>query len=151
VGILRSTNLGREELRERLVLREKFVVALPKAHPLAKKNTVAVNSLANESFVLFPQSSGPGLYQQLVSLCQQAGFSPHHTQQASQIPTIISLVAAGLGVAIVPESVQSVRWNGVVYRPLRNAKVDTAIVLAWRNDTRSPLVQTFADSIRLCP
>jgi DNA-binding transcriptional LysR family regulator len=147
VGILRSANLGREELRERPVLRENFVAALPQAHPLAQQKTVTVNALADEGFVLYPQNSGPGLYQQVMGLCLRAGFSPRPAQQASQIPTIISLVAAGLGVALVPASIQSLRWKGVAYRPLKDAKADTAVVLAWRRDTRSPIVRTFADSI----
>jgi DNA-binding transcriptional LysR family regulator len=147
VGVVRSADLGHERLCQRVLLRESWVIALPKKHPLARRVKLPLASLANEDFVLYPQEVGPGMYNQVVSLCQRAGFTPRPAQQATQITTIISLVAAGLGVALAPASVQSMRWPGVVYRSLADAAPRIALTLAWRRDLQSPVVEAFVECI----
>lgn len=84
-----------------VIFAESLVVALPETHLLAKDKSVSLRSLASEPFILFPRLLAPGLYDLIISLCQQAGFSPSVTQEAIQMQTIVSLVAGGLGVAIV--------------------------------------------------
>jgi DNA-binding transcriptional LysR family regulator len=97
----------------------------------------------NENFIMFPRHLGSGLYDQIVSLCQQGNFSPKVTQEAIQMQTIIGLVSAGMGIAIVPSSLQNLQRNGVVYRSFeeKTPLVETAIV--WREEDITPVLRKF--------
>ena len=97
---------------------------------------------------LFPRSQAPGLYDPIVSLCQQAGFSPIAAQEAIQMQTIVSLVAAEMGVAIVPASMQNFQRSGVVYKALPESTCIVAIALIWRSDPTAA-VQRFLEVARL--
>lgn len=132
-------------LSQREILREPFVVAIAQSHPLAEREQVAIADLASEPFILFPRPRAPGLYDQVISLCQQAQFSPNVAQEAVQMQTIVSLVAAEIGVALVPESLRNLQRVGVVYRPLVEATPQAAIALVWRTEDNSPMVQHFLE------
>ncbi len=122
---------------------EPLVVALPQPHPLAQQPVVSLQDLAGKPFILFPRPLAPGLYDQIISLCQQGGFSPAIVQEAIQMQTIISLVAADMGVAIVPLSLQNLQRTGVVYRELKEPTPKAAIALLTRQSDPSPTVQRF--------
>ncbi|BAU44333.1 LysR family transcriptional regulator [Leptolyngbya sp. O-77] len=122
---------------------ESLVVALPQQHPLAQQPQVSLKDLAGKPFILFPRLLAPGLYDQIISLCQQGGFSPAIVQEAIQMQTIISLVAAEIGVAIVPLSLQNLQRTGVVYRELQEPTPKAAIALLTRQSDPSPTVQRF--------
>ncbi|MCI0718780.1 MAG: LysR substrate-binding domain-containing protein, partial [Acidobacteria bacterium] len=127
------------------VLKEALVLAIPKGHHLSKKAKVPLRSLADERFILFPRSHGAGFHDQIVSLCHQSGFSPKVVQEATQMQTILSLVAAGIGVALIPASVQSLRNEGVHYKPIRERTPVTGIALAWLRDSNSPVMDHFIE------
>ncbi len=82
-----------------------------------------------EPFILFPRILAPGLYDLIISLCQQAGFSPSVSQQAIQMQTIVSLVAAEIGIAIVPTSLQNLQRTGVVYKNIEPVSPKVAIAM----------------------
>jgi DNA-binding transcriptional LysR family regulator len=132
-----------EALSSETVLRETLVLAIPQDHHLSKRTRVPLRLLADESFILFPRSHGPGFHDQIVSLCHQSGFSPRVVQEASQMQTILSLVAAGIGVALIPASVQNLRNEGVHYKPIRECTPVTGIALAWLRDCNSPVMHHF--------
>ena len=121
------------------------MVALPDTHELANNSNVSLRSLKNEPFILFPRILAPGLYDLIISLCQQAGFSPNVTQEAIQMQTIVSLVAGGLGIAIVPESLQNLQRTGVVYKTVQEPTPKTAIAIIWRKNDASAIVQKFLE------
>ncbi|WP_088889197.1 LysR family transcriptional regulator [Leptolyngbya ohadii] len=125
------------------ILQESLVVALPETHPLVQETTISICSLANESFVLFPRHLGPGLYDQIVSFCQQANFSPKVVQEAVQLQTIIGLVSANMGVALVPASLQNLQRAGVVYKPLAGATPHVEVAIAWHLDNITPVLREF--------
>lgn len=129
------------------VLREPLVVALPEQHPLAQIDPVPLRLLASEPFILFPRRLATGLYDQIISLCQQANFSPRVVQEAIQIQTIISLVAAEMGIAIVPVSIQNLQRTGVAYRHLREPTPEAAIAVVWRHQDTSPTVRQFLNVV----
>ena len=118
-------------LQQREVLSESMVVALPDSHPLASKPDISIQDLSNESFILFPQAVGPKLYGEIMTLCAQAGFSPKVVQEATPQPTMIGLVAAGIGIAFVSTSLQSISRPGVVYRSLREDMPTMKLAIAW--------------------
>lgn len=124
------------------LIRESMVVALPEAHPLAAQTEIALATLAAEAFILFPRPLAPQIYDQIISMCQQAGFSPKIVQEAMQMQTIVSLVAGNIGVAIVPISLQNMQRTGVAYKPLQGQTPYSEIALAWRTQF-PPVVQQF--------
>lgn len=130
------------------ILEEPLVVVLPATHPLATEPILSVCSLVDESFILFPRHLGPGLYDQIVSFCKQANFSPKVMQEAIQMQTIIGLISAEMGVALVPASLQNLQRAGVVYKPLQEAmpQVETAVV--WRSDSSSSVLREFLQVVR---
>lgn len=135
-------------LESEVIFQEPLMMALPECHPLCQDETVAVRSLRNEPFIQFPRVLAPGLYDPIISLCQQAGFSPNVVQEAIQMQTIVSLVAAEMGVAIVPASLQNLQRQGVVYKPLAEVTPLVAIALVWRKFP-SPVVQRFVEVARM--
>lgn len=131
-----------------IIFQESLMVALPETHVLANQSDVCLTSLANEPFILFPRILAPGLYDLIISLCQQAGFSPTVTQEAIQMQTIVSLVAAEMGVAIVPASLQNLQRTGVVYQNIQESTPKVAIAMIWRRNQTSPTIQGFLKVVR---
>jgi DNA-binding transcriptional LysR family regulator len=107
----------------------------------------SIHALAQDPFILFPREMAPGLYDPIFSLCQQAGFSPQVIQEAIQMQTIVSLVAAEIGVAIVPLSLQNMQRQGVIYKPLQEATPIVEIAVAWQHNP-TPTVQRFLAVLR---
>ncbi|MGQ0530390.1 MAG: LysR family transcriptional regulator [Panacagrimonas sp.] len=120
---------------------EPVLVALPQGHPLAKKRAVPLGALSLEPFVLFSRPVGSGLYDQIISACHRAGFSPRVTQEASQVTSIVNLVAAGLGVSLVPASMQKIHSEGITYRPLASDAPVARMSLIYRRGETSITVQ----------
>lgn len=128
------------------VLREPLIAALPQQHPLAKKSgAIALAGLADAPFILFPRRMAPGLYDDVVSFCRTAGFSPRIGQEAIQMQTIISLVSADLGVALIPESLRNLQRTGVVYKTLKENSPLIEIHLAWRRGDPLPVLRSFVE------
>jgi DNA-binding transcriptional LysR family regulator len=130
------------------IFQETLIVALPEEHPLAKQPDISLSSLCGEPFIMFSRIYAPGLYDTLISLCQQAGFSPMVAQEAIQMQTIVSLVAAQMGIAIVPASLQQLQRTGVVYKSLQQPTPQVAINLIWRSQDSSATVQRFLEVVR---
>lgn len=130
------------------IFQESLMLALPETHQLANQSHVSLASLVNEAFVLFPRKLAAGLYDLIISLCQQAGFSPNVAQEAIQMQTIVSLVAAEMGVAIVPASLQNLQRTGVVYKIIAEQTPKVAIAMIWRSNETSPTVQKFVEIVR---
>jgi DNA-binding transcriptional LysR family regulator len=130
------------------VFRDRLVAALPAhgsvgAGGAGRAKSIKLKSLAPEPFILFPRKVGPGLYDLITGFCRRAGFSPRIEQEAIQMQTIVSLVAAGMGVALVPASLQHLRRTGVVYKPLAEKSPAVEVGLAWRRDNESPAAAAF--------
>jgi DNA-binding transcriptional LysR family regulator len=130
------------------ILREPLVVALPDHHPLASRAKVPLAKLADEDWILFPRQVGPGFHTRVIQVCQKgAGFTPRVVQEAPQMASIIGLVAAGLGLSLVPASLTELRRSGVVYRTL-TTKATLELAMAWRRDTDHPIITPFLELVR---
>lgn len=147
VGLLRPP-VPDASIRTELIFRERLVLALPTSHPLAGRRRVTLRALAGELFVLLPRRLGPSLYDQIVLTCRRAGFSPRVGQEAVEMHTIVSLVAAGMGVALLPASFRNVRRHGVVYVEPREPTAQVETALAWRRDDPSPVLARFVEVVR---
>jgi DNA-binding transcriptional LysR family regulator len=133
------------DLVVRPLLAEPMVAALPSGHRLAAPGgVVPLAALAGETFILYRRPVGPGLHDAIIAACDRAGFSPAIGQEAPRMLSTLSLVAAGLGVTVVPASMSRLEAEGVVYRPLDPAARLTApLNLACRRDEISAAVRRF--------
>jgi DNA-binding transcriptional LysR family regulator len=152
VGLLRPPIFGGSDLTVETVLSEPIVVALPEDHRLASEKKVALADLADGAFISPPARLGPGLYARILDICLASGFVPKIEQEANQMQTIVSLVAGGLGIALVPKAVASLGLEGMVFRPLSAMKpIPTVeIALAWQRveAQRRPYIQAFMEVVK---
>lgn len=142
------------KLRTLTVRREVFLVALPEHHRLAHRSQVSMHDLAGEAFVTLPVRLESVLLAETIALCQRWGFRPRVRQEATDLDTVLRLVAAGMGVALVPSSVAEARIRALVLRPLRERSPSLETCLAWRAADESATVQAFitlAQEIFPCP
>ncbi len=130
------------------VMREPLRIAVNRSHPLAARPTLTVKDLADEPFVLFPADLAPGLHAQVMALCRAAGFAPRIVEESRELYTSVSLVEAGVGVSILPASVEKLGWRGVRYRPIPSAGAETRIAAAWRKDRVRPVIDAFMSVVR---
>jgi DNA-binding transcriptional LysR family regulator len=124
---------------------EDMVVALPEGHRLTRLRRLPLSALANESFVLFPRPVGSGLYDEIIAACRRAGFGPHVGHEVRQVTSIANLVAADLGVSLVPASMQQVLSTGVVYRPIEGDAPRARMSLVRRRDDPSATVRNMVE------
>jgi DNA-binding transcriptional LysR family regulator len=149
VGFLRAP-VNESWLRREVVAAERFIVAVPERHRLLPAKTVRLTALADEAIVLFPRVIAPHLYDLTLTLCNDGGFVPHVRHEADHPLTVLALVAAGLGISLVPESVGAVGRPGIVFRPLQRAPRILRTAVAWRRDdrSRSTMVEPFLQIVR---
>jgi DNA-binding transcriptional LysR family regulator len=134
------------------VLDEAMVAALPAGHALARRTNampLGLAELSAETFILYRRPLGPGLYDAIIAACQRAGYSPIIGQEAPRMLATLSLVAAGLGVTLVPQSMRRLRVHGVAYRPLDSASGLVApLNLAYRRGESSEAARRFIALVR---
>lgn len=132
-------------LASELVLTESMVVALPEKHPLARKQVVTLKSLAAEPQIVVAHDR---IGQRLVELLwERAGFAVQARHTIDHPQTTLALVAAGVGVSLVPASYENARKLGVVYRPIRPS-LNVHLIAAWRSDDKSAVLGAFLDVLR---
>ncbi len=144
VGLVRPPVDDLDELTSELVLRERMVAALPSGHPLAARGRVPLRRLAAEPLVLFPRGQAPGFHDLLIGSLSATGTTPIVAQYAPEMTTIIGLVAAGIGLTLVPASVARLALDGVTYRPVPGAPVSELLAIARAGDD-APLVRAFIE------
>jgi DNA-binding transcriptional LysR family regulator len=130
------------------VAREATLAVVPEDHRLADRDQIDLGELADERFILFPRALGPGPHDLIVGLCNLAGFTPRIDQEAVEMHTITGLVAAGLGVSLVPESTRQLRRDGVRYLALRGTAPIWELAVARRRNEESALIDHFVDAAR---
>jgi len=115
-------------------------IVINAAHPLARKRRIPMAELANEGFISFPGGVGTGLPAILQRLCHEAGFEPRIVQTAREAMTQIGLVAAGLGIALLPAPLECVQLPRVRYLPIAASGADFALSVATRDEPAGPLL-----------
>jgi DNA-binding transcriptional LysR family regulator len=131
------------------ILEEYFVVALPTTHALADQTKISLKALADDAIIL-PSLDVLPFYEKVVTLCREAGFEPkiNQTVTVTGVVTLLSLVAAGVGVSILPNHVQTLHREGVVYRALQNAALNRQIAVVWRQEDSSIVLRQFLKVIQ---
>jgi DNA-binding transcriptional LysR family regulator len=117
--------------------RTPLVAAIPKDHPRAASGSLCLTDLKNEAFIMYPRQAGTGIYWQVMDLCTNAGFRPRVVREVLESSTIIGLVAAGVGIAIVPADMNCIQFSGVVYRRIVDPGAYTTLHLAKRAGDRN--------------
>jgi DNA-binding transcriptional LysR family regulator len=133
------------------LLREAMWLVLPAGHPLAADapRPLPLRALAGETFILYRRPTGPGLHDAILAACQAAGFVPRAGQEAPRLLSTLSLVASGLGISIIPDSMRRLDTEGLAYRPLRDAPALVApLHLAYREGPRSGAVERMLAEVR---
>jgi DNA-binding transcriptional LysR family regulator len=130
----------------RLIASYRVVAALPKDHPVASKPVVKLKKLEPMFFIGMSESNYPGYHGWLNGTCQRAGFSPKILQDADIERTVIRSVAAGLGVALLPEQVKKLPHENVVFRPLKPA-VTTELCIAWKPGNPSTALKAYVQIV----
>jgi len=133
-----------------LIARDPFVVALPATHRLARRRLVDLRQLAGEPFVMLEASQHPKFHAATLELCRKAGFEPHVVQESERLQNLTVMVAGGIGLALLPQSMNVLRTPGMVFRHLSGAAgkvlLDTGLI--YRKGERSEIVDAFLDTAR---
>ena len=132
------------------IYREQLVVALPDNHPLANvTQPISLQQLATDSFILFPRHVGSVLYDRIINLCQQAGFSPKIIQEAIPQQTILGLVAAGIGISLIHSSARTLGRSQVVFKDLIEPTPTLETAVAWNRHATNPIISSFIETIQI--
>lgn len=134
-------------IREQTLWRDELMLALP-AKQAADSQPVALSALADQPFVLHPAVLGGGLHEHILALCSEAGFVPRIAQPARETSTMLALVAAGLGLSIVPSVYERICPPGVHLQPLTDAARHSRIAMVSMQQAPSPCVQMFWQLLR---
>ena len=129
------------------VLKEPLVLAAPLGL-ITRRGKVTLKDLPPLPLIIFPRAISPGLYDAILSVFRAAGLTPAIGQEAIQMQTIVSLVSAGMGIALVPQSVSNLMRPGVEYRALADPTPLVETGLAWRRDNPSPVLLGFLALLR---
>jgi DNA-binding transcriptional LysR family regulator len=144
IGVLRPPLTG-DGLELSTIEREPLVLAVPSEHRLAAEPVVAMTDLRTEGFVVYA-SRDSAVNEAVVRSCERAGFAPRREHEVPGTSVLLALVAAGLGVALVPASVRALPLSGVVFRDVTDAGA-VELALAWRTEDPSPVLQSALDAL----
>jgi DNA-binding transcriptional LysR family regulator len=149
VFVYQTPNLAEAHDLEMIILSQQTLVAvLPQHHPLTTQPTISLIDLVDEEFIMPLRPVVSGLSEQIYYLCAQAGFVPKVAQEAIFMVTILGLVAGEIGISILPSSVQNLRREGVIYRPIQEKVIGNPLTMLWRQEHSSPILQQFIDIAR---
>jgi DNA-binding transcriptional LysR family regulator len=144
IGIIR--NPPRRPPRELSVVKllsDPLLLAMHRNHRLAAQATVGIAELRDETFINYPKASGTGIYQQVIRLCALKGFTPKVFQEVQEALTLLGLVAAGFGVALVPSGLSYVAIPNILFKPVADSGVTTEIHIASRVKDQDAAVEAF--------
>jgi len=128
------------------VHQETCIAVVPKLHPLAQRASISMGDLSTERFILVEREVWPSWYDDILSKCRDAGFSPIVRQHVKEIQTVVGLVAAGLSISIVPRSTAKLHGRDVTYVSIEGEAPRVEMSIAWRTDDNSTLVKQFLDT-----
>ncbi|MBA2950209.1 LysR substrate-binding domain-containing protein [Streptomyces himalayensis] len=139
VGVLRPP-VRQEGIAHRSIASEPLIVAVPEQHWLADAESVRVEQLRHEDFIMYGAALGSVVNDAVVRSCLASGFYPHRAYEVTETSAALALVAAGLGVAVLPDSIRSAPREGVLCKEIEDA-LSVRLDLAWREDDDSPLLR----------
>jgi DNA-binding transcriptional LysR family regulator len=133
--------LTAQDLSVDLVHREPFALVLSRSHPLARKEDLSVKDVAHEPFIAYGRKWAPDYYDNWTEICRRAGFIPTVIQETAEMATALALVAAGLGVAILPQGITTRNRGVLKIKVLNREKLYSEIGIAIPHANRTPLLR----------
>lgn len=140
IGIVRLP-LGEADIEVLPLVSEPFAIVFSKQHALRARPDVTVRDLKGEAFIAYAERQAPAFFQHWTGLCRKAGFTPRVLQEVAEMETALALVAANVGVAIVPEGVAKRHSRSVVVRSLKKERIRSEIGLAFLKLNPPPLAR----------
>jgi len=132
-------------LQTRVSLESEFAMALPASHPMARARRLALRQLQAEPFVAYPSGQGFHLRQAMEAICRDAGFVPRVVRESEASQTLLCLIAAGVGVGLIPREIEALNIEGVVFRALPRQARRIQHGLAWRQGNDNPALGRLLD------
>lgn len=145
VGLLRWPFEAVPNLMSTRLHSASLMLVVHQTHPIVAKPVVSLADLRDDPFITYPRSMGSeiGIYRQILTLCERAGFTPRIVHEVLEPSLMIGLVAAGAGVAIVPSSLACMQIPGVSYKPIDDPSAETALYLVRQANTENPRIDSF--------
>ncbi|KAB2441419.1 LysR family transcriptional regulator [Bacillus luti] len=147
IGFIRSKQ-NNEVLSSEVCSEEYLKLVLYENHPLAQLRNISMKLLVDEPFILFPRHFGTNFYDVIISYFWEHGVSLNIVQEAIQMQTIVNLVAAGMGISVVPSSVESYKKSGVIYKEIKEKTPIVNLYAGWRQDEKSVVLENFLAVVR---
>ena len=147
VGLLRLP-ADTADLEAHIVREDRMALMLPETHPLARKMRIPLRALAREPLILFPAAPRPSWADTVIAACRESGFEPIVAQEAMESATVVSFVAAGVGVAPVPEGLKVLARPGVAFRFLAPPAPVTRLAAVYRTGELPPTVASLLGLVR---
>lgn len=138
------------DLQMDVILREKLLVAVPVANPLAQLPEIPFPALADHPLILFPTAGRPNFIDKTIGICHEHGFFPQISHEVADSVAGVALVASGFGVCLVPETLTALTLPGVVFRPIAQMQDHWSVDLSclYRAEDDSPILAAFLATIR---
>lgn len=146
-GFVHTQRVPREMSRL-LFASEPFLCCLPRAHALARVRKLALARLQGEAFVMFSRAASPDYYERVLAICSEAGFYPDVRHEVQHWLSVVSLVAQGLGVALVPAALRESAIPGAVFVPVADTAARSEVFCVWRTADDTPGLEAFLDVAR---
>ena len=140
LGFIRSNRVS-NFMNIKLVYKECFSLVVPEDHKITTSNFEGMHQLATEDFILFPNNSSQRYFQQIMSMCTDAGFSPRITHEAIHAPTIFKLIENNMGISVVPSSLQDKGNYKVRFIDLKNITQQTELYAVWKKENTNPALK----------
>lgn len=144
VGFIREPDNHSDLVRIPL-LKERLLLAYHESSPLAARATISLRDVEQLPFVMSERGRSPGMYDKIVHACRRAGFSPQVVQEASEVQTVLGLVAAGVGVTLVPDQFRQLALPGLRFAALPDVTTQLTLAIVHDAANRSSLVEAFVE------
>lgn len=151
VAFMRTAGQALEGLVIHSLLAEPMILAVPEAHQLAQQErgkSLSLRLAAHATFIIYARQLGPVFFEATITACRRAGFSPRIGQEAPLAVSALNLVSAGVGIALVPQSMRRMGLDGVVYRDLKGEVPKAVLSIAARRNDPSSVVRNFLSMVR---
>lgn len=150
VGFSRSLGEAADELllEEELIYTDRIVAAVPADHPLARKRRLQFKHLTKEPLVLFHRRGAPAMHDQIMQALRDSGVAPKVKHEPDQMMTVVTWVAAGRAIGLVPGCVSQRETDGVVYREIGPSAGPLPMVMIHRRGDESPTVAAWLEQVR---
>jgi DNA-binding transcriptional LysR family regulator len=149
VGFTRSVPAASKALiKSELLFREPIIAAISKDNPLSKDENISVARLAGEALVLHSREAGPEIFDPIIAMCRRARFSPKVMATAASWQSVLTLVEAGEGIALIPACVQQLRANDIVFRHLSDGACRLDAIVAWRRHEANAIRESVLAMLR---